>query len=81
MDHDSDISFEKNVSEELEIQEFLNVGIDHLAYIREVQAEEGQPHNDFIVYGADGSQLSIMDSYDTALVAARLNDLHPVTVH
>ena len=81
MDHDVDISFEKTVTEELSTQEFKDVGIDHLAYIREVQAEEGQTHNDFIVYGADGSQLSIMDSYDTALVAAQLNDLFPVTVH
>ena len=82
MHKDLDITFEKNIKDELSVQDFLNVGLDQIAYIREIKSDDSELHdNDFIVYGADGSQISIMDSYDTAMVAIRLNDLFPVTVH
>jgi hypothetical protein len=60
---------------ELTIQDFLNVGLDQVAYIK---CAEGDV---FSVHAADGSQISIMNSYDTAVAAIRVNDLFPVTVH
>ena len=82
MHKDLDITFEKNIKDELSIQDFLNVGLDQIAYIRKAKTDDDTLNeNDYIVYGADGSQISIMDSYDTALVAAQLNDLFAVTVH
>ena len=60
---------------ELTIQDFLDVGLNQVAYIRSDDEES------FSVHAADGSQISVMDSYDTAIAAIRVNDLFPVTVH
>ena len=69
---------------ELSVQDFLNVGLDQVAYIRcseplDIDAENGE--DVYVVYAADGSQISVMDSYDTAVAAIRINDLFPVTLH
>ena len=60
---------------QLTIQDFLDVGLDQVAYIK--CADE----RSYSVHAADGSQISVMDSYDTAIAAIRVNDLFPVTVH
>lgn len=60
---------------ELTIQDFLDVGLDQVAYIRRADDQS------FSVHAADGSQISVMDTYDTAVAAIRVNDLFPVTVH
>ena len=70
---------------ELSVQDFLDVGLNQVAYIRREktkadQKSESNSAYNYVVYGADGAQISVMDSYDTAVVAIRLNDLHPVTV-
>ena len=64
----------------LSIQDFLDVGLDQVAYIKRIETEH---ENDdiYAVHAADGSQISLMDSYDTAVAAIRVNDLYPVTVH
>lgn len=76
MDNNS-ITEEKTLEllKELTIQDFLNVGLDQVAYIKCAEDES------FSVYAADGSQISVMDSYDTAVAAIRVNDLFPVTLH
>lgn len=69
---------------ELSVQDFLNVGLDQVAYIRcsePMDADVGNSEDVYVVYAADGSQISIMDSYDTAVAAIRINDLFPVTLH
>ena len=60
---------------ELTIQDFLDVGLDQVAYIKCADDKS------FSVHAADGSQISVMDTYDTAVAAIRVNDLFPVTVH
>jgi len=65
---------------ELTIQDFLNVGIDQVAYIKK-SSDVVQDKSSFSIHAADGSQISIMDSHDMALAAIRVNDLYPVTVH
>lgn len=88
MDKNQDIETQTKVDEEfvkeLSLQDFLNVGLDQIAYIRRVVSQDiasVDEQHDYIVYGADGSQISVMNSYDTALAAVRINDLFPVTLH
>ena len=59
---------------QLSHQDMLNMGVDQVAYIKNI---EGQ----YIVYGADGARLSVMDSYDMALTAIKISELFPVTLH
>lgn len=74
--HDDEVTMLKQLS----AQDFRDVGIDQVAYIKPVDG-----HNKtigcFSIHAADGSQLSVMDSYDTAIAAVRMNDLYPVTLH
>lgn len=86
MDIDSDIDQDNKDDHltELSVQDFLNVGLDQVAYIRRTDSVETDVENTddaYIVYAADGSQISVMDSYDTAVAAIRINDLFPVTLH
>jgi hypothetical protein len=71
------VSEEKTLEllKELTIQDFLDVGLNQVAYIK------CSKDKSFSVYAADGSQISVMDSYDTAVASIRVNDLFPVTVH
>ena len=74
---------------ELSIQDFLDVGLNQVAYIRcleksNLDNNDGSSNDNcksFAIYAADGSQISVMDSYDTAIAAIRINDLFPVTLH
>ena len=66
--------------EELSVKEFLDVGMNKIAYIRQVDSTDETAEETFAVYAADGSQISVMDSYDTAIAAIRINDLYPVTL-
>jgi len=70
-----------DVLKELSLQDFLNVGLNQIAYIRCAKSDESDAENSYIVYAADGSQISVMDSYDTAMAAIQINDLLPVTLN
>ena len=68
------------ILKQLTAQDFLDVGLDQVAYIKQIESgSEAIAH--YAVHAADGSQLSVMDSYDTAIAAVRMNDLFPVTLH
>lgn len=62
---------------ELSNRDFLNVGLNEIAYIRR-REDSAAPYS---VHAADGTQISVMDSLDTALVSVWHNNLHPVTLH
>lgn len=64
----------KNLSD----NDFLNFGMQQVAYVRPVKLDEGEV---YAVHAADGTTLSVMDSLDTAVVMIRHNDLEPITVH
>ncbi len=66
---------------ELSLQDFLNVGLNQIAYVRCEKSDESDADNSYVVYAADGSQISVMDSYDTAMAAIHINDLLPVTLN
>jgi hypothetical protein len=71
---------ELSVLKQLTPQDFLGIGMDQVAYIKRIEIAGEETHT-YAVHAADGSQLSVMDSYDTALAAVRMNDLYPVTLH
>lgn len=70
--HDHEAS---DLLKRLSPQEFLGVGMDQIAYIRPMSGAG------FSIHAADGTQLSIVSSYNDAVLAARTNDLYPVTLH
>lgn len=58
--------------------EILKLGVDQLAYVRMIE----QDHQSFYaVHAADGTPLSMMESYDEAVQTIEDNDLKAVTVH
>jgi hypothetical protein len=59
-------------------QDFLNFGMQQVAYIRPVRVQNRKA---YAIHAADGTPLSVMDTIDTAVIAVRHNDLEPVTVH
>jgi hypothetical protein len=72
--------------------EFARLGGGHLAYIREIDAEQasellgeapagttGGPL--FCLYGADGTPIAISVSKQAAMANALANELLPMTVH
>ncbi len=69
-----------DVLNQLSIQDFLNVGLDQVAYIKHLKNDQDK-HDIYTIHAADGSQISVMDSYATALAAIKVNDLYAVTVH
>ena len=69
-----------NILEQLSNQDFLNIGLDQVAYIKHFK-NDLKNQEIFSIHAADGSQISIMNSYDMALDTIRGNDLFPVTVH
>ncbi len=70
------LDFLKNLTS----QDFLNIGLDQVAYIKELPVI-GNENRSFSIHAADGSQISLMNSYDKALASVRIKDLHAVTVH
>lgn len=70
-----------DILKELSLQDFLDVGLNQVAYIRCLETVEKDAADIYAVHAADGSQISVMGSYDTAMAAIRINDLYPVTLH
>lgn len=68
----------RNLLKNISTRDFLNFGVQQVAYIRPVRVEDKTA---FAIHAADGTPLSVMESLDTALVIVRHNDLEPVTVH
>lgn len=62
----------------LDAKDFLDLGADHIAYVREIEFL-GKPH--FAVHGADGQPLTIAPSHDLALHAISETALEIVTLH
>lgn len=70
--------FERNFLKELSEYDFLNLGLDQVAYIRPVQSEQKTSYN---LHAADGTHLSSHDNAEIATLLAVSNDLAPVTLH
>lgn len=61
-------------------RDFLRIGVHEIAYVRPIVVR-GVDKPVYAVYGADGTQLSVLDSLDMAIATMESNDLVPVTLH
>lgn len=75
---DSDIINPSSLLKGLSTQDFLNFGVQQIAYIRPVELEGVEA---YAVHAADGTPLSVMDTMDGALMAVKQNDLEAVILH
>lgn len=76
-------NFEDNTStahsyRELSDQDFLSFGLHEYAYVKKISVDNNEA---FAIHAADGTPLTIMEDFNSALTVARQNDLEPVTVH
>lgn len=54
------------------------VGLETMAYIKPIQIEDA---THYAVFAADGTQLAVFDSHDTAFYSAVKHNLEPVSIH
>jgi hypothetical protein len=59
-------------------QDFRDLGLQHIAYIRPFEEQQGTL---YAVCAADGRRLSVMKSFEEAVMISLSNKLEPVTVH
>ena len=59
-------------------QEFLALGLDNIAYVKEVEIDGGTA---VAICAANGRQIALAPDISTAVRAAWQNGLAPVTVH
>ena len=76
-------NFEDNTNDahsyrDLSDQDFLSFGLNDYAYVKKISVDNNQA---FAIHAADGTPLTIMEDFDSALLMARQNNLEPVTVH
>ncbi len=57
---------------------FLALGSMHVAYIKSVTVDGSTA---YAIHAADGQELAVFGEREIAFVAARQNDLEPVSVH
>ena len=62
----------------LSSQDFLEFGMQHVAYVKPVYVEGGTA---YAIHAANGTPLSVMDTLDEALLMIRHNDLDAIAVH
>lgn len=68
-------SFLKTISE----QDFLNFGVQELAYIRPVLDQSGR--RKYVICTADGHSLVSMDTHDSAMATILHNNLEAISLH
>jgi len=59
-------------------QEFVHLGMQDLAYIKEVEVNG---EHGFAIHAADGTQMAVIRDRDVAVAAVRQHDLEPLSVH
>ena len=59
-------------------QDFLQAGLHQVAYIKPVQFQDGEK---FAIHSADGKQISVNESYPSAVQTLQTHNLVPVTLH
>lgn len=61
----------------LSSQAFLSFGMNQISYVRPVVIDNRRA---FALHAADGTPLTVIDTFEGAIIAARQNDLEPVTL-
>lgn len=69
----------QNFPEQLSAQDFLALGVEHIAYIRPARTDRGTPV--FCVFAANGQQMGVVETAELAAAAIKQQDLEPVWVH
>lgn len=59
-------------------QDLAALGVQDIAYVKATHID-GQEV--FAIHAADGTQLAVMPSRETALAAVKQNDMEPVSLH
>jgi hypothetical protein len=62
----------------LTVEQFALLGMQNLAYIKDVEIE-GQAA--YAIHSADGNTVAVLADRDVAFATVRQNDLEPVSVH
>jgi len=71
-------NFTRQILKNLSSHDFLHLGAQDMAYIRPVQVHNREA---YMIYAADGTPLSVMESLDTAIVAVHVNEMEAITLH
>lgn len=74
---DTKSDFGREILKNLSNQDFLLFGINQIAYIRPTHV---MGRDAFALHGADGAALAVIESFEGAVIAARQNDMEPVTL-
>lgn len=59
--------------------DFKGLGVDHVAYVREVE-DPLLGEIRYNIYGADGKKLATVDNHDSAVATVKINDMETVTL-
>lgn len=65
-------------TKQITTQDLAAMGVQDIAYVKATRID-GQEV--FAIHAADGTQLAVMPSRETALAAVRQNDMEPVSLH
>ena len=63
----------------LSAKEFLNFGLDQVAYVKPKPNAAGDIM--FGIYAADGTELTVLEQFDNAVAVIKDHDLTPLSVH
>ncbi len=55
------------------------LGLERLAYVKPVTTEDGVTV--YAIHAADGSEMGVIDDFETAFAAVRQHDMEPASVH
>lgn len=69
---------EHEVTQAISRQQLLALGLNDVAYVRDVEVDGATA---FGIFAANGQQLAVMPDRETAVAAAWENGLAPVTIH
>ncbi len=59
-------------------QDLAALGVQDIAYVKATYLDGREV---FAIHAADGTQLAVMPSRETALAAVKQNDMEPVSLH
>ena len=59
-------------------QDFLAFGLNDVAYLRDVETEDGAAVG---IFAADGTRMAVMKDFPSAEAAVRQNEMEPLSVH
>ncbi len=59
--------------------DLATLGLERVAYVKPVTTDDGVTV--YTIHAADGSEMGVIDDFDTAFAAVRQHDMEPARVH